>query len=146
MYICAVDIGTTAIKAIMVDESGNKCAEASVNYPLITAPGGIVEQDALQWKELMFQTVRECTTSIIPEEVACICISAQGGSLVPVNEKGDPLAYAATWMDKRGEQLTQELRGQERDHKWFHSRIGRGLSPVNCIGKFIDFKKYHPAY
>ena len=146
MYICAVDIGTTAIKAVMVDESGKKCAYASANYPLITAPGGIVEQDAGQWKELMFQTVRECTASIIPEEVACICITAQGGSLVPVNEKGDPLAYAATWMDKRGENFIPELSREGRDHRWFHSRIGRGLSPVSCIGKFVAFKKYNPAY
>ncbi len=146
MYICAVDVGTTAVKSILVDKSGNKLAYFSANYPLITASGGIVEQDACKWKELVIQTVRECTGSIAPKEVACICISAQGGSLVPVDEKGDPLAYAATWMDKRNKAFFSEFSQGERDDRWFHSRTGRRLSPGSCIGNFLEFKKYEPAH
>lgn len=146
MYICAVDVGTTTVKAILVDEFGRKCSYSKADYPLITAPRGIVEQDAYNWKELMFHTVRKCTETVKPEEVICICISAQGGSLVPVDDKGAPLAHAATWMDSRNKLFISKFNQGERDYKWFHSHTGRRLSPNSCIGRFLEFKKYNPAY
>ena len=60
MYICAIDIGTTTIKSSVFDENGKLLATESEGYPLHTALGGAVEQDARLWYDLTMKTMKKC--------------------------------------------------------------------------------------
>ena len=59
MYIIGIDIGTTGCKAIVVNKYGEVVGTGYMGYGLITAPGGMVEQDPQQWYLGMVNAVRQ---------------------------------------------------------------------------------------
>ncbi len=47
--LLGVDVGTTGIKAALVDEQGKVVVSASTSYPLLTPFSGWAEQDPETW-------------------------------------------------------------------------------------------------
>lgn len=91
-------MGTTACKACLFNEKGSELARSSIEYSLITLPGGCVEQDAEVW----FKAVRQNITEILKNaggDVKALSFSTQGISFVPVDETGTPLYNAISWLD-----------------------------------------------
>ncbi|MDC6131587.1 FGGY family carbohydrate kinase, partial [Burkholderia gladioli] len=48
-YLLGLDIGTSACKAIAVDEAGRVAAKALAAYPVISLRAGWAEQEPEQW-------------------------------------------------------------------------------------------------
>ncbi len=140
MYICAADIGTTTIKASIFNEDGVLLSTASEGYPLLTSFGGAVEQDARLWYELTVKLIRKCVSSLPKTDKAYLSVSAQGGSIVPIDEKGEPMSLAATWMDGRGEEYIKDIY-RLHDKKWFYERTGKLPVKSCCIAKLKLFGK-----
>lgn len=109
--LLAIDLGTTAVKCALYDTHGRLVAENSVEYPLSTAPGGIVEVDV----EVYWAAIRDCLASLWATagadrgEVRALSLSAQGETLVPVNTTGRALRPAIVWLDNRAAAESAEL-------------------------------------
>ena len=50
-YVIGVDLGTSAVKILLVDTSGEVIQEVSKSYPLIQEKTGYSEQNPEQWVE-----------------------------------------------------------------------------------------------
>lgn len=144
MYICAIDIGTTTIKSSVFDTDGKLLATESEGYPLHTATGGEVSQDAHLWYDLTVKTMRKCMDRLPKTDKAYLSISAQGGSIVPVDKHGEPMCLAATWMDGRGEDFINEVY-KLHDKKWYYERTGKRPTKACCISKVKLFEHLEPA-
>ena len=96
------DVGTTGTKSMLISESGEVLGHAYAPYPL-SAPGvSRSEQDALDWWRGLVSTIREVVTKAgAQDRVAAISLSLQGGTMVPVDEKLNPLRPAIVWNDRR---------------------------------------------
>ena len=101
MYIIGIDIGTTGCKAIVVNEYGEVVGTGYMGYGLITAPGGMVEQDPQQWYLGMVNAVRQATAGLDRQHIAALAMSTQAASSLLVDEDFKPLTNAITWMDTR---------------------------------------------
>lgn len=102
--ILAYDIGTTFLKAAVVSIGGRVLASAHV-------PVRMVESRQPQWRECDPNTwltgMAVVTAQLGLREkgrIRGVVVSANGPTLVPVNEEGVPLDFAMTWMDRRADE------------------------------------------
>lgn len=108
MMVIGLDIGTTCTKALLADDKGQILGVGSSGYPLISN-GNQIEQRAQDWIEAAVKAVNEVTEGRDASQVAAISLSTQGGSTVPIDEKGDFVGNSLTWMDKRSENERLEI-------------------------------------
>ena len=102
--LLAVDLGTSGVKVGVVGVDGTLASFAERGYPLLEGGGpGWFEQDPSQWWAASRDAMREAIAHARDTRVIAACIGGQGPSLVPVDERGEPLANAIIWMDRRTE-------------------------------------------
>jgi len=99
--LIGVDVGTSALKTVLVSREGCVVAASEHRYPLDHPAPGFVEQRAEDWWEALVTTVRAVTQGIDPDRVGALGLSTQGGTLQPVDMRGRALCPAVSWMDTR---------------------------------------------
>lgn len=102
-YVIGIDLGTSAVKTILVDQNGCVVAEASESYPLIQIRSGFSEQDPEKW---VIQTknalIKLCSLfEGDPNDIEGISFSGQMHGLVILDENHDILRNAILWNDTR---------------------------------------------
>jgi len=112
-YLIGVDLGTGGPKVALTTVDGRVLGFEAEKVELLLTPGGGAEQDPDQWwSAITTATRRLLARDLVPvDEVAGICVGAQWGGLVPVDETGRPLRNALIWMDSRGAAYSQEITG-----------------------------------
>jgi len=92
-----LDVGTSAVKALAVDESGAVLARAEVSYPLSTPRPGWAEQDPDDW----WRATQAALTALGVDEVAGIGLSGQMHGLVALDAADRVIRPAILWNDGR---------------------------------------------
>lgn len=131
-YLLGIDVGTTGTKTLLFREDGQLMGHAYRPYPMYTPAVGFSEQDAEDWWQAVCQTVREvCADPQVAAQVAAISLSLQGGTMVPVDEAGNPVRRAMVWNDHRCEAerqaYLQEVGPAETMYEKTGWRLGKGL-------------------
>ena len=109
--VLAVDQGTSATKAILVDRQGGILASASVPVSQAHPGPGRAEQDAMEIWGSVQTAVTACMEGQDPGSVAAVGLSTQREStLLWERETGHPLGPVLGWQDGRGAPLCAELR------------------------------------
>jgi xylulokinase len=92
-----IDVGTTAVKAILVGEDGEVLARREVAYPLSTPRPGWAEQDPEDW----VRATEEALGALGTDGVAGIGLSGQMHGLVALDAGGSVIRPAILWNDQR---------------------------------------------
>lgn len=110
--VLAIDQGTSATKAVVVDTQGKIVRRASVPLAQEHPQPGWAEQDAMEiWRSAQ-QAVRDCLATVDPSAVAAVGLSTQREStLLWDRTTGEPLGPVLGWQDTRGAGLCASLRG-----------------------------------
>lgn len=143
MIVLGIDVGTTGTKTIAVDESGRCIGRGYREYELITAAGGMVEQDADDWIRAIIETVRKAAEGLDISEIKAISLSTQGATMTAVGEDFKPLLPALTWMDNRAQDEVEFLRQAVGEDYVYHS-TGWGLGASYDIAKILWIKNKRP--
>ena len=102
-YVMGVDLGTSAVKVLLVDRDGKVVAEASESYPLMQPRSGFSEQDPEEWVRgtiaAMAAVMKQA--AVRPDQVEGISFSGQMHGLVLLDENMKPLRHAILWNDTR---------------------------------------------
>ena len=114
MYFIGVDLGTSATKLLLMDETGRIERIVSRAYPLSMPRPGWSEQDPADWVEAAFSGIRELISTIDPREVKGIGVAGQMHGLVALDDKDRVLRPAILWNDVR----------TERETRWLNMEIG----------------------
>ena len=120
--LLGIDVGTSSVKAVLLDLHGNLCAVCQAEYPLHHIRPAWVEQDPQDWWQATCQAIREALAKVPngAERVLGLAVSSQAPTLLPLDSSGRPLRPAMIWMDRRAEaesvRLT-ELLGAEEIHR-----------------------------
>jgi xylulokinase len=106
-----LDIGTSALKGILVEDDGKVIGRASAEYHAPTpTPSGVAEQDPAIWIEAAARVIHILCTIATPAGVG---LTGQVPTLVLVDAKGAVVRPAMTWQDARAtveaERLAAEL-------------------------------------
>jgi len=111
-YLLGMDIGTTNIKAIVINSAGQIQAKASRKISLIMPAPQYVEQDAEQWWNCaveVFKELRSKTGSTVMDNIRGICVSSQTVTMLPLDRDGKILRNAIIWMDNRADDEVRYL-------------------------------------
>ncbi|MGM0883354.1 MAG: xylulokinase [Bacillota bacterium] len=110
-YVIGIDLGTSAVKALLVDRNGMVAAEASRSYPLFHEHTGWSEQRSDDWVDASVEALRELTSTAGIEAGAIegISFSGQMHGLVLLDGEGNPVRNAILWNDTRTTEQCREI-------------------------------------
>ena len=100
-YYLGIDIGTTAVKALVVDNSGSVVGEAEAPQELSVPQPGWSEQNPSDWWQGTIDAVRSACAQAGVSEVASIGLSGQMHSSVLLDDADEVLRPAILWNDVR---------------------------------------------
>lgn len=105
-----LDLGTSGLKAVAVDESGACIARSSVAYPTHRPTPGASEQDPADWTRAIASATRDIKEQTDSAPWSVIGLSGMLPTLVAVRPDGQALGYAVTWEDARAEEQGERFR------------------------------------
>ena len=109
MLYIGIDLGTSAVKLLLVDENGVIRNAVSKEYPLSFPHPGWSEQDPADWWNGCFAGLRELLDGIDPKEVAGIGCGGQMHGLVALDAADQVIRPAILWNDGRTGEETEYL-------------------------------------
>ena len=101
--IAVIDAGTTGLRTILYDLSGNELGKAYKEYQSYYENTNWVEQVAEDWYKAVMDTssVAIKKAGISNDNIIGISITNQRETIVPVDEEGNSLRKAIVWQDRR---------------------------------------------
>lgn len=119
-YLIGIDVGTSATKTVLMDESGGVAAQAVRSYPLDQPGNGWAEQDPKDWARAAMDTMKEVMDkSGVPKEaVQGIGLSGQMHGLVMLDEEKQPIGSSILWCDQRSHKQVEEMKQLLPEEKW----------------------------
>ena len=98
MYFIGVDLGTSAVKLLLMEESGKICNIVSKEYPLFFPHPGWSEQNPEDWFTQSVEGMKELTEGIDRSQVAGIGFGGQMHGLVTLDKDDNVIARRSSGM------------------------------------------------
>ena len=143
--LLGIDLGTTGCKAAIYSPEGDLLGESYLEFTLIKPKPGVVEQDATEWWALTREAIRRSVraASVAGGTVRALSVSSQGISFVPVDERGEPLSNAISWLDTRAT-TEAEIIGRRHSEADLFDITGKRASPVYVLPKLLWLRDHRP--
>ena len=109
MYYIGVDLGTSAVKLILMAEDGSLRNIQSCEYPLFFPENGWSEQNPADWWNAVVKGIHKLCFDISPDQVAGISFGGQMHGLVALDASDQVIRPAILWNDGRTEEETRYL-------------------------------------
>ena len=122
-YVLAIDAGNSGAKIGLVNLDGKVVASASGRYEFRYLPNGGAEQVPEEWWQAISSGVKQVikVSGVASTDIVAIGTTSAWDITVAVNEHGQPLMNAMSWMDTRGGKYNAKFL------KGFPSAYGIGL-------------------
>ena len=119
--LMGIDVGTTAVKAVVYDISGQERHRYVRSYPT-SRNGGFVEQDPADWMTCLGEAFAQFDAAGLSAAIAAVGVTSQVNTHVFCAADGTPVHPAITWADTRAGVLASSLdagiTAEERDAWW----------------------------
>ena len=110
-YFIGIDLGTSAVKLLLVDAAGKICSTVSRDYPLFFPHPGWSEQNPEDWWTAVQDGLKELTAGIDVNDVAGIGCGGQMHGLVILDGNDNVIRPAILWNDGRTYKEVEYLNG-----------------------------------
>jgi gluconokinase len=139
--ILAVDIGTSATKAVLFDADVNQVAIARKHYPIHTPHKGWSEQEPEVILTAVLEAIREIT-DCLPERtrILGISFSAQLCSVLAVDMDGKALTNSLIWSDTRSVDTARSI-SEEPAARGIHQRTGCPIDAMYALARIRWLKE-----
>ncbi len=111
MLYIGVDLGTSAVKLLLVNERGDILGEVSKEYPVYYPQSGWSEQNPADWWTAVKSGIAELTADCDKSEIAGIGAGGQMHGLVVLDENDEVIRPAILWNDGRTQKQVDYLNG-----------------------------------
>lgn len=106
--LLGVEVGTSAVKAVLYDCGGEERFSARCAVTLRTPQAGWVEQDAEELWQAFCTALRAVALRVAGQgRIAALALAAQAGSVTAVDAAGEPLMPFITWLDHRAQPIVE---------------------------------------
>ena len=128
--LLGLDVGTSRVKALLVDGEGSGTAAASTPTPFISEAAG-TEMTVGSLEGALREVLERLGPAL--DHVAAVGVAGLAESGAPLDGGGEPLAPIIAWYDPRGEASVRLL--DERFGAGLSTCIGQRLRTVSSIAK-----------
>lgn len=110
-YLIGIDIGTSATKTVLFDETCNVIASSSVEYPLYQPNNGWAEQKPEDWRDATLSTLADVIKkgNVKSQDIKGIGLSGQMHGLVMLDKDGEVIRPSIIWCDQRTGKEVEEI-------------------------------------
>ncbi len=155
MYLLGLDIGSSSVKASLLEASTGKIAGSAFypkqEMPIQAVKPGWAEQDPQQWWDAAKHAIADARqqADASPSDIKAIGIAYQMHGLVCLDQQGQPLRPSIIWCDSRAVSIGDEaLRALGRDTCLEHLLNGPGNFTASKLKWVKDnepdlFKRIH---
>lgn len=143
MLYIGVDLGTSSVKLLLMDETGDIKNIVTKEYPLYFPKPGWSEQNPTDWYDALVKGVKELTAGIDVTDVDGISFSGQMHGLVTLDEKDEVIRPAILWNDGRTQEECDYLNitiGREKISEYTANMALTGFTAP----KLLWVKKHEP--
>lgn len=138
----ALDLGTTSIKAGLLDQAGALSNIIALPAPPLTVNYGRYESDALAYAETADQVLGACLAQAGRTPPLGLC-SRRSSFLIWEKSSGQPITPLISWQDNRGATSCEALRASESLIRDF---TGLRLTPYYFAPKLHVVLQEHPKW
>ena len=108
-FYIGIDLGTSAVKLLLMDSLGNVRNTVTKEYGISFPHPGWTEQDPYDWYDSSIEGISELVSSIDPASVKGIGIGGQMHGLVIIDKDDNVIRPAILWNDGRTDSETDFL-------------------------------------
>lgn len=138
----ALDLGSTSIKAGLLDDEGTLGNVISQPAPPVICNHGRCESDALVYAEAADQVLAESLANTSEKPPLGLC-SQRSSFLIWKRASGKPVTPLISWQDTRGAASCEELKGSEN---LIRKLTGLRLTPYYFAPKLRVVLREHPEW
>lgn len=143
-----IDLGTSGVRAIAIDEQRQVIAEATTDLPspLRTPEGGSEQQPELWWQAVL-RVLSEIPKQLNGEPVSALAVDGTSATLLLSDRQGRPLTPALMYNDARSRDVLDIIKQHAPPDNTVHSAsssLAKLLHLQRQIGK-MDFLALHQA-
>lgn len=143
MLYIGIDLGTSSVKLVCMDELGAIVASTSREYPLYFPQPGWSQQEPQDWWNAVIDGCKEILEKVDKTKVCGISFGGQMHGLVTLDEDDNILRPAILWNDGRSEEESKylnEVIGKEKLSKYCGNIAFAGFTAP----KLLWMKKHEP--
>ncbi len=143
MLYIGIDLGTSSVKLLLMDEKGAILKTVSREYPLFFPQAGWSEQNPEDWLRETVTGIRELTADVDKAQIAGIGCCGQMHGLVILDENDKVIRPAILWNDGRTNKETDYLNtviGKDKLSEYTANIAFAGFTAP----KVLWVKKYEP--
>lgn len=146
-YLIGIDVGTSATKTVLFDETGRSVCSASKEYPLYQPENGWAEQKPEDWRAAVLETletvVRE--SGVPAPDIVGIGLSGQMHGLVMLDEAGEVIRPSIIWCDQRTGKEVEEMLAIMPRERWIEITANPPLTGWTAA-KLLWVKNHEPEH
>jgi xylulokinase len=141
-HILALDLGTSAVKCLLMNDKGAVLQVYAERYPSHSTQPGWTEQDPESWLQAAVTAANHCMNQANCRDIEVISLSGHMSALVLVDQEGTPLFPCITLSDTRSSHQTARVR-QQMEKKIF-DLTGNPVIDAFLAPKLLWMKETHP--
>ena len=141
MYFCGLDVGTSGVKAVVMDEKGKIAASSYEGYVLELKSDGTRDLSPGEMWDKTKKVLKD--VAAVCKNISALAVSTFGEAFVLADERGNPLSEVMIYTDRRGEKEYFEAIKSASD-KEIAQICGLSLSPVYSLSKILYLKQNRP--
>ncbi|MCM8817100.1 MAG: xylulokinase [Candidatus Omnitrophica bacterium] len=142
-YVIGIDLGTTGVKSVLVDEKGKVIDSCVEGYPLITPKPLWAQQDPESWWQATIKSLKSLVSRINPSSLVGIGLTGQMHGSVFLDQNGNILYPAILWCDQRTARECDEINEKVGKEKIFDITCNPVLTGFQAP-KILWLKNNHP--
>jgi xylulokinase len=145
-FFLGIDVGTSGVKAVLVDEKGRVKDAATMAHPLATPRPGWAEQNPRDWWKAAVGAITQLLrrTRVAPARIASIGLSGQMHSSVFLDANNEVIRPALLWCDGRTTEECREITqivGEKQLSEWVGNPALEGFT----LPKVLWLRKHEAA-
>ncbi|GAB7388969.1 xylulokinase [Bacillaceae bacterium] len=137
-----IDVGTTAVKCLVMNHRGEVCAVAAAGHPLSSPKPSWVEQWPPDWWKAVIRAVRACLQQVDVRRIVSVSLSGHMSALVLLDKAGQPLCPSILIADSRSAKQTEYLRAHWLER--FTAATGNEPLDAFTVSKLLWVKEEAP--
>jgi xylulokinase len=104
MAVMGIDLGTSSVKVLILDDQGRTVSVSKGDYAVRSSQPGWAESDPDEWWRATVAAVRAAMERVPQVEVTALGLSGQMHGVVMTSSEGDPIRPALLWADTRAQE------------------------------------------